>query len=179
MKGQLLKINDPLPQFKNLPNVDGTSLSSNSVKAEILVVVFSCNHCPYVQAYEDRMMDFQKEYGAKGVQMVAINSNDTKNYPDDDFKTMVQRSAARGFNFPYLRDEDQAVADAFGATHTPQFFVFDKSRKLRYSGKMDDNWKEPQSVKEKYLREAVDALIAGKPVKTPETFSIGCTIKWK
>jgi thiol-disulfide isomerase/thioredoxin len=179
MKGQLLKINDSLPSFKNLRNVDGKTLSSDNFKSDVLVIVFSCNHCPYVQAYEDRMIRFQKDYASKSVQLVAINSNDTKNYPDDDFPSMVQRAGAKGFNFPYLRDEDQSVADAFGATHTPQFFVFDKSRRLRYSGKMDDNWKEPQSVKETYLREAVDAVLAGKPVKTAETFSIGCTIKWK
>ena len=179
MKGQLLKINDSLPSFKNLRNVDGKTLSSDNFKNDVLVIVFSCNHCPYVQAYEERMMRFQKDYVSKNVQLVAINSNDTMNYPDDDFPSMVQRAGAKGFNFPYLRDEDQLVADAFGATHTPQFFVFDKSRRLRYSGKMDDNWKEPESVKETYLREAVDAVLAGKPVKTAETFSIGCTIKWK
>jgi len=179
MKGQLLKINDPLPVFKNLPGVDGKALSSENFRNDVLVIVFSCNHCPYVQAYEDRMIRFQKDYAPKNVQLIAINSNDTKNYPDDDFPSMVQRASAKGFNFPYLRDENQSVADAFGATHTPQFFVFDKSRRLCYSGKMDDNWKEPESVRETYLREAVDAVLAGKPVKTAETFSIGCTIKWK
>jgi len=179
MKDQLLKINDSLPLFKNLRNVDGKTISSENFKNDVLVIVFSCNHCPYVQAYEDRMIRFQKDYASKNVQLVAINSNDTKNYPDDDFPSMVQRAGAKGFNFPYLRDEDQSAADAFGATHTPQFFVFDKSRHLRYSGKMDDNWKEPESVKETYLREAVDAVLAGKQVKTAETFSIGCTIKWK
>ncbi len=92
---------------------------------------------------------------------------------------MVSRAKEKGFNFTYLRDEDQIVADAFGATHTPQFFVFDEKRKLRYSGKMDDNWNNPKAVKENYLRDAIDALLSGKDVKILETYSIGCTIKWR
>ena len=94
------------------------------------------------------------------------------------FEEMVRRARKKGFNFLYLRDEDQSVAGAFGATHTPQFFVFDQDRRLRYSGKMDDNWQNPKEVKENYLRDALDALLAGKEVKVPETHSIGGTIKW-
>jgi hypothetical protein len=123
-------------------------------------------------------MAFQKEYAPKGVQLVAINSNEEKNYPEDSYAEMVKRASARKFNFPYLRDADQSAANAFGATHTPQFFVFDKERRLCYSGKLDDNWKEPADAKEFYLRDAVDAVIAGTPVNVPETHSIGCTIKW-
>jgi thiol-disulfide isomerase/thioredoxin len=178
MPGQQLRIGDPLPPFHSLKGVDGKIRSASEFASPVLVVVFSCNHCPYVQAYEDRMMAFQKEYGPKGVELVAINSNEEKNYPEDSYAEMVKRSSARKFNFPYLRDADQAGANAFGATHTPQFFVFDKERKLRYSGKLDDNWKEPAEAKEFYLRDAVDAVIAGRPVKVPETHSIGCTIKW-
>ena len=180
MPGTLLTMNSPIPEFHNLPGTDNTSYSSSDFRdKKFLVIVFSCNHCPYVQAYEDRIIAFQKEYAAKSVQLVAINSNDIKNYPDDSFEHMVKRAKTKGFNFPYLRDEQQTAAEAFGATHTPQFFVFDDERKLRYSGKMDDNWKEPQSVKEEYLRNALNALLAGKEVQTPETFSIGCTIKWR
>jgi peroxiredoxin len=174
-----LKLNDTLPSFGKLPGTDGKSYSpSDFAEKDILVVVFSCNHCPYVQAYEKRMIGLQGEYAARGVQVIAINSNETKNYPEDRFEKMVQRSKEKGFNFPYLRDEDQSVAEAFGATHTPQFFVFDRSRKLRYAGKMDDNWEHPGAVKENYLRDAVDALLRGEKVPVPETFSIGCTIKW-
>ena len=179
MKTEQLHIAGTMPAFQNLRGVDGKNYSNNDFKSNILVIVFSCNHCPYVQAYEDRMMAFQREYVAKGVQLVAINSNEIKNYPDDSYEKMIERATMRGFNFVYLRDEDQSAANAFGATHTPQFFVFDRNRSLCYSGKMDDNWKEPQLVKEKYLHDAVDALLAGKEVKVPETFSIGCTIKWK
>ena len=123
-------------------------------------------------------MAFQREYAPKGIQLVAINSNEEKNYPEDSYDGMVKRAGMRNFNFPYLRDAGQEAANAFGATHTPQFFVFDAERKLRYSGKMDDNWKEPQAAREFYLRDAVESLLAGKPVNVPETHSIGCTIKW-
>ena len=179
MKDRRLSLKDPLPEFHNLPGVDRRYYSSGDFKSEILVIVFSCNHCPYVQAYEDRMMALHRDYRSRGVEIVAINSNDEKNYPEDSFEKMVERAKKRGFTFPYVRDEDQSVADAFGATHTPQFFVFDKDRTLRYVGKMDDNWKEPEHVKETYLRDVLDAILAGKEVKVPETYSIGCTIKWR
>ncbi|MBI1804565.1 MAG: thioredoxin family protein [Ignavibacteriae bacterium] len=179
MNTQPRKLGEMLPPFHNLRGVDGNFYAYTDFSTDILIIVFSCNHCPYVQAYEDRMIRLHREYEKEGVQLVAINSNDTKNYPDDSFELMVKRARDKGFNFPYLRDEDQSVADAFGATHTPQFFVFDKGRKLCYSGKMDDNWKEPGAVKETYLKDALDNLLAGEKVKVPETYSIGCTIKWK
>jgi peroxiredoxin len=180
METDTLTIGAPAPAFNNLPGVDGKNYSLDDFKGnKLLVVVFSCNHCPYVQAYEDRMIAFAKAYGAKGVQFVVINSNDTKNYPEDDFDGMVKRAAMKGYNFPYLRDEDQKVAESFGASHTPEFFVFDGERQLRYHGKFDDNYKEPESVTRRYVQEAVDALLAGKPVAEPETHSIGCTIKWR
>jgi len=178
MPGKQLLIGNPLPAFSGLLGVDGKPHSSTDFKESILVVVFSCNHCPYVRAYEDRMIEFQKTYASEGVRLVAINSNDEKNYPDDSYDEMVKRAHTKRFNFGYLRDADQAVANAFGATHTPQFFVFDRDRKLRYSGKLDDNWKEPAEAKEFYLRDAVEAVIAGRQVTVPETHSIGCTIKW-
>jgi peroxiredoxin len=179
MPAGTLTANDTLPQFAKLKGADGKSYSSSDFgDRKVVVVVFSCNHCPYVRAYEKRMKDFQKEYGPKGVQLVAINSNDAGSYPEDKYGKMVERAKEQGFNFPYLRDEDQSVAEAFGATHTPQFFVFDGARKLRYSGKMDDNWEHPEKVKKNYLRDAVDALLAGENVEEPETYSIGCTIKW-
>lgn len=179
MKSQMLRLGARLPAFHKLRSVDGKSYSSDDFNSNTLVIVFSCNHCPFVQAYEDRMKTLQKDYGFKGVQLVAINSNDDQNYPEDSFDKMVTRAEKQGLDFPYLRDEDQTVAGKFGATHTPQFFVFDKERTLRYLGKMDDNWKEPQLVKDTYLRDALDAIIADENVKVPETFSIGCTIKWR
>jgi thiol-disulfide isomerase/thioredoxin len=179
MSTQQLAIGQDLPPFRGLPGTDGKPYSDSAFTGKVVVVVFSCNHCPYVQAYEERMVAFQKDYAGKSVQLVAINSNDVVNYPEDSFDKMKVRAAARRFNFPYLRDENQTVANSFGATHTPQFFVFDGERKLRYAGKFDDNWNEPRLVKEHFVRDAVDALLGKHEVKVAETFSIGCTIKWR
>jgi peroxiredoxin len=180
MTSEALKIMERAPEFRDLPGVDGRKYSLGTFKdAKILIVVFSCNHCPYVQAYEDRMMAFHREFAGKGIAFVAINSNEIEHYPEDSFEEMVKRAKKRGFLFPYLRDEDQSVATAYGATHTPEFFVFDAERKLRYHGRFDDNWQEPSQVKNKYVREAVEVLLVGGSVTLPETFSIGCTIKWK
>jgi len=179
MNSTELSINDLMPALSDLRSTDGKNYSSADFSdGKLLVIVFSCNHCPYVKAYEDRMIALQRDYISKGVQLIAINSNDEYNYPEDRFEKMVERARLKHFNFPYLRDEDQSVAAAFGATHTPQFFVFDTNRKLCYSGKMDDNWEHPGKVKEQYLRDALDALLSGREVKMPKTFSIGCTIKW-
>ena len=180
-----LAIGALMPEFRNLPATNGRKYSWDDFKpTRILVVAFTCNHCPYVQAYEDRMIAFQKENSTREVQFIAINSNETIHYPDDNFDGMVKRAMTKGFNFPYMRDEDQSVATAFGATHTPEFFVFafgpgEALPRLKYHGKMDDNYQNPAQVKERYLQSAVDALLAGKPVPVAETFSIGCTIKWK
>ncbi len=185
MADEGLAIGTPMPKFKNLPATNGKRYSWEDFRnSKILVVVFSCNHCPYVQAYEDRMIAFQREYGPRGAQLVAINSNETIHYPQDDFEGMVKRAMQKGFNFPYLRDDDQSVATAFGASHTPEFFVFASSPgealpRLQYHGKMDDNYQNPSQVKERYVQDAVEALLASKPVSVKETFSIGCTIKWK
>jgi peroxiredoxin len=184
MASETLQIGSAAPSFKNLPGADGKPHSLEDYKEKrILTIVFSCNHCPYVQAYEERMIAFQNAYGGKGVQLIAINSNETKNYPEDNFDEMVRRAKAKGFNFPYLRDDDQSVASAYGASHTPEFFLFAASGKgtynLQYHGKMDDNYQNPSAVKRKFLLEAVDAILADKPVADAETHSIGCTIKWK
>ena len=177
MQENKLKIDSVIPGF-TLPGVDNKTYSLNDFKdKKILIVIFSCNHCPYVQAYEERIMNLQNEF-VKDVQIIAINSNDDVKYPDDSFE-MKKRSAAKKFNFPYLRDESQDIAKAFGATHTPQIFLFDSDRKLKYEGKIDDNWQEPDKVKSAYLRDAIMEVLNDKEVSVPETFSIGCTIKWK
>lgn len=174
-----LKIGSKAPNF-NLPGVDNKFYSLHSFyNKKILIVIFSCNHCPYVQAYENRIISIQSDFAERGVQIVAINSNEDKNYPEDSFEEMIKRSNEKHFNFPYLRDETQEVAKAYGATHTPEIFLFDNERKLRYHGKIDDNWKEPEKVKYQYLRDAIEEVLMGKEVSIPETFSIGCTIKWK
>jgi peroxiredoxin len=180
MNAKELEIGSNAPAFANLPGTDGKKYSLTSfADKKTVVVVFSCNHCPYVQAYEERMVAFQRDYAAKGVQFIAINSNEVVHYPEDNFDEMVKRAKLKAYNFPYLRDDDQSVANAYGATHTPEFFVFDEKRKLSYRGKFDDNYQNPSAVKSNYLRNAVDALLSGREVAEPETYSIGCTIKWK
>jgi len=173
-----LKIGDRAPDF-NLKGVDGKNHTLSSFTGnKILVVMFTCNHCPYVQGWEDRLVTIQRDYGPKGVQLVAINSNETKNYPEDSFDKMVIRSKEKRFNFPYLRDEDQSVAKAYDAACTPEIYVFDSERKLRYHGRVDDNYQDPKAVKSHDLKNALDDLLADRPVKNPETPAIGCSIKW-
>lgn len=174
-----MNLNDKAPGF-SLKGVDRKTYTLESFKsAKALAVVFSCNHCPYVQATEARMIEIQKDYRDKGVHFVLINSNEDQNYPEDSFEQMVLRAKEKSYPFPYLRDETQETAKAYGATHTPHLFVFDEQRRLRYTGAIDDNWKDPSQVRRRYLREALDALLEGKPVPEPETHAIGCTIKWK
>lgn len=178
MATDTLKIGSLAPNF-SLPATDGKKYSLNSfADKKALIIIFSCNHCPYVQAYEDRIMEIQKDY-SKNVQVIAISSNEDENYPEDSFENMKARAQMKKFNFPYLHDETQNIAKAYGATHTPEIFLFDKERKMVFHGKIDDNWQEPQSVKSKYLRNAIDELLSGKQISVPETFTIGCTIKWR
>lgn len=163
----------------NLQGVDGKvhSLAEYQDKP-IVALTFWCNHCPYVQAWEQRVIELQKDYRAKGVQVVAINANETVNYPTDDFPHMVERAQQKGYPFPYLRDESQGIARAYGATRTPEFFVFDRDRVLRYHGAPDDNYESPVRVTKRYLRDALDALLAGKDPQLPETPPKGCSVKW-
>ena len=173
----MLALGESAPQFE-LMGTDSNRYSLSSFSdSKVLVVVFSCNHCPYVVAYEERMVAIQREYSGKGVQLVAINSNDEKSYPEDGFVQMVKRARDRAFNFPYLRDDAQRVADAFGAVCTPHVFAFDERRKLAYRGRIDDS-KDPSRVKHHDLRDALDDMVQGRPVKTPDTLPFGCSIKW-
>jgi peroxiredoxin len=175
-----MKIGAAAPDFKNLLGVDGKKHSlSDYASSKVLVVIFSCNHCPYVQAYESRMVQLQKDFKDKGVQFVAINSNDDTGYPEDSYDNMIKRAKEKNFNFPYLRDDTQEAAKAYGASHTPHIFVFDDKRRLAYTGKIDDNWQDPAQVKKQYLRDALTNLAQGKKPAEPETYAIGCTIKWK
>lgn len=167
------------PDF-TLPATDGRTYSlGDFADKTALAIVFSCNHCPYVQAYEDRMMALEREFGPAGFALVAINANETQNYPEDSFEHMVERASARGFNFVYLRDDSQAAATAYGAEKTPHIFLFDRDRTLVYTGAIDDNWKEPQAVTRTYLADAIRATLAGESVAEPTTHAIGCSIKWQ
>lgn len=173
-----LPIGEKAPDF-SLPGVDGKTHSlRNFADKPVLVVMFTCNHCPYVQAYEDRLIAIQRDYADRDVQLLAINANETRNYPEDDFPHMVERAENKAYNFPYLRDENQSVAEAYGAHYTPEIFVLDREHRLRYTGRIDDNWQNPKEVKSHDLRAAIEALLSGQAVSRPETHTIGCTIKW-
>ena len=177
MIASTLALGSRAPEF-DLPGVDGGRHSLSSFGgSSVLVVMFSCNHCPYVKDYEDRMVGIQKDYASKGVQLVAINSNDAKAYPEDDFPEMVKRAKAKGFNFPYLRDESQEVVEAYGGVCTPHVFAFDGGRVLRYRGRIDDS-RDASKVTSHDLRNALDDMLAGRPVRVPDTRPFGCSIKW-
>jgi peroxiredoxin len=169
----------PAPPF-SLPGVDGKDYSLASfADAAVLVVVFTCNHCPYARAVEDRLTQLQRDYQSKGVRLCAINPNDAEAYPDDAMPAMVARATEKGFNFPYLRDESQAVARAYDAACTPDIFVFDRQRKLVYNGRLDDNWQDDTKVRYQDLRTVLDATLAGTAPDLKSVPSMGCSIKWK
>jgi peroxiredoxin len=164
----------------NLPGIDGNNHSLTEYsRSDIVAVIFSCNHCPYVRAWEDRMVQIQSDYAGRGVRLIAINANDATKYPDDSFDKMKERSREKRFNFPYLYDESQQVAQAYGAERTPEVFLFDKAGTLRYHGVIDDNYDDPKGVRVKFLRLAIDATLRGEAPETAETKPVGCTIKWK
>jgi peroxiredoxin len=148
-------------------------------EAKVLVVIFTANHCPYAQSYEKRICSLAEIYRTQGVQFVAICSNDAKGYPEDNFENMVRKSEQLGFPFPYLQDETQVTARAYDAACTPECYVFDYERKLRYHGRVDDNHRDPTLVAHHDLADAIEALLAGKEVAEPLTPCIGCSIKWK
>jgi peroxiredoxin len=166
------------PAF-DLPGVDGRSHSLDDYAgAAALVIVQSCNHCPYVQAWEQRLSSIQADYADRGVRLVAISSNDAEAYPEDSFEEMKARATSRRFTFDYLYDEDQAVARALGAERTPEVFVYDADRQLVYHGAVDDS-RDDTAVTRHYLREALDAALAGAEPETTETPAVGCTVKWR
>ena len=176
-----MRLGEEAPAF-SLPGVDGKTWTLDAVRgAKATIVVFSCNHCPYVVLNEDRLIAAYADYRAKGVGMAAINANDAVGYPEDSFEAMKARAAEKNFPFPYLRDESQSVARAFGATHTPHLFVFGADLKLAYTGSVDDDssYKNRKKAEKLYLRDALDDLCAGRAPRLPETHAIGCTIKWR
>ena len=175
-----LKLGELAPDFRGLLGVDGKRHGlEDSKEKKVLALVVSCNHCPTVKAYEERMKEMQRLCGDRGFILVAANPNDAKQYPEDSYENMVKRAKEKGFNFPYLRDEDQNVARGYGATRTPEVFLFDYDRPPRYYGRIDDNVDEPSKVNDHYLRDAVEALLVGRRITTTEMVPIGCTVKWK
>jgi peroxiredoxin len=176
----MLPLGTKAPDF-SLVNVDGRTVSrSNLSRAPALLVIFMCNHCPFVKHLANAIAQFASEYMEKGLAVVGINSNDVANYPADSPEQMVREAEERGYPFPYLYDETQEVARAYRAACTPDFFLFDRDRRLVYRGQFDDS--RPDSGKPitgADLRAAVDAVLAGRKPKDEQFPSIGCNIKWK
>jgi peroxiredoxin len=166
------------PAF-DLPGVDGRNHSLDEyADAAVLVLVQSCNHCPYVLAWEGRINALQREFADRGVRIVAISSNDAGAYPADSFDHMVEHARAAGYEFDYLYDESQEVARALGSERTPEAFVFDADRRLVYHGAVDDN-REESEVTQHYLRDAIEAALAGEAPPIADTSPVGCTVKWR
>jgi peroxiredoxin len=162
-----------------LPGVDGREHSlEDYAGSEALVLVQSCNHCPYVLAWEGRMIAIQRDYAGRGVSLVAVNSNDASRYAVDSFDEMRARSEREGFGFDYLHDEDQSLARALGAERTPEVFLFDRNRRLVYHGAIDDN-RDETAVTTHYLRDALESVLRGEAPPVGETPAVGCTVKWR
>ena len=163
-----------------MKNVDGKEFSIASVKGKNgTLVVFSCNACPWAKAWESRIVELGNAYSKKGVGVIVVNSNDPEVVADDGYDAMVARAKERKMAFPYVVDATSDLARAFGATRTPEAYLFDKSGKLVYHGAIDDNAKEPAKVSARYLKDALDAVLAGKDVAVAETKAMGCSIKFR
>lgn len=174
------KIGDTATDFK-LKNIDNKMVSLADYKnAKGFIVIFTCNHCPYSVAYEDRIIELDKKYKEKGYPVIAINPNNPAKQPQDSFELMKVRAKEKGFTFPYLLDDGQKIYPQYGATRTPHVFILTKEKGeniVQYIGAIDDNYKDASQVKTKYVEEAVDALLSGKQPKTTVTKAIGCSIK--
>lgn len=175
-------IGQKAPDFSGIqaaePNGETTSLTLGDIKEDVVVVVFLANHCPVVTAYEDRIYDFVQDYKGKPVKLVAIAVSGSRTKKMDDLAAIKKRAVKdKKFNYVYGYDESQDVGRAYGATNTPQFFVLDKDRNIRYMGAMDDSQNESK-VNKTYVRDAVDALLAGKTIEVKETRPVGCGIQY-
>lgn len=175
-----LRIGDAAPAF-DLPATDGTRAGVAPGKAAApTVVVFTCNHCPYALAWHERIAAVARDYAARGVRVLNVNGNDAQRYPRDSWEAMVARVEAdpQDWPMPYLRDEDQGVARAYGALTTPDVFVIDAGGRLAYRGAPDGDWDDP--VQEaRWLRDALDDVLAGRPVRLADTEPVGCSVKWR
>lgn len=164
----------------SLPGIDGKRYSLVDFKnAQILVIIFMCNHCPYVQACWQRFNQLNAAFEPRSVQFIGINSNDSHDYPEDSFEKMKEYAEKYCQTFPYLYDESQAIAQMYGAVCTPDIFVYDQNRHLQYHGRLDDNWKDPEKVTQQELKEALVLLLAGEKPSRDQKPSMGCSIKWK
>ena len=176
-------VGDYAKDFK-LENIDGKSVSlSDYENAKGFIVVFTCNTCPYAKAYESRIIDLDKNYASKGFPVIAINPNDVTQQPGDSMSEMKKRASNKGYSFPYLRDDSQEVARAFGATKTPHVYVLNREAegkyKVEFIGAIDDSPNDPSDVSETYVEDAINAILTGSTPAITEKRAIGCTIKWK
>ena len=172
------KIGDQVKDF-TLKNVDGEMVSLSDYDTDGVVIIFTCNHCPYAVKYEDRIIDFHNQFAPQGYPVVAINPNDPEVQPEDSFEKMIERAKEKNFPFKYVFDEEQSVYPLFDATRTPHVFLLDNERKLRYVGAIDDNYKNPSMVQDHFLKDAVVALQSGNQPDPAMTKAIGCSIKTK
>lgn len=177
MESTMVPLGSGCPDF-TLPGVDGRLWSLHDFHTPALLVVVMCNHCPYVQAIDDRLNQLAKAYAGRCA-VVGINGNDAVTHPEDSFEAMRRRALARGYAFPYLWDEEQVVVRALGAACTPDFFLYDSHRHLTYRGRLDDSWKDPAHVTRQELKEAIEAALAGQAPLDPQLPSMGCSIKWR
>jgi len=181
LAGGPLQIGASMPMADvKMKNVDGTEQTLASVKKPAgTLVVFTCNHCPFAKRWETRIVDLGNAYSSKGIGVIAVNANDPKVAEEDAYDVMQQRAKERGMQFPYVVDETSNVAKAFGATKTPEAFLFDKDGKLVYHGTIDDNGEDASKVEKPYLKNALEDVLAGREVAVKETKSIGCGIKFR
>lgn len=179
VSGNLNNLGTDIIDFSLKGTDENTYSPENFKDKDILIIIFKCNHCPYVKAVIERLVEFQNKYKNKKVQLVGINPNDAVTYPEDSFENMKLFAEKYKINFPYLSDETQEVAKKYDAVCTPDIYVYDKERKLRYRGRLDDSWKDDSKVLEKDLERAVELLLQGKEIDFEQIPSMGCSIKWK
>lgn len=167
------------PDFQ-LPGVDGQTYSLEKFKdKKALLIMFLCNHCPYVKAIEDRLIQLGTDFSNASLGILAICSNNAEEYPEDSFENIQKKWQEKNYSFPYAYDESQKAAQNFGAVCTPDFFLFGPDRKLFYRGRLDDSWKDPNQVSQQDMKMAIEQLLKGEDLNFTPTHSMGCSIKWK
>ncbi len=179
LHSMMVPLGTPAIDF-NLPGVDGKTYSLDSFSEDqVLVIIFMCNHCPYVKAVIQRLIELQEEGLNKGVRFVGINCNDAEKYPDDSFESMESVANEWRMNFPYLFDESQTVARKYDAVCTPDIYVYGSERKLLYRGRIDDNWESEEQVTQRDLKKAIECILTNQDISMEQIPSMGCSIKWK
>ena len=179
LESNKIDLNSPIIDF-SLKGIDDKLHSPEEfTEKDVLIIIFICNHCPYVKAVMDRLVAFQEKFKDKGVQLIGVNPNDTVAYPEDSFDNMKLFAEEYKMNFPYLVDETQETAKKYDAVCTPDIYVYDKERKLKYRGRFDDNWQDESSVTTNDLEKAVELILQEQNIDFKQVPSMGCSIKWK